>query len=68
MAHIVMHGTLCSTVIEEPCHVGHYGLYIKKASVNLQLPSLHPFTCFYYLFDGFLVYSSTLIEDVALGK
>ena len=29
---IVMHGTLCSTstVIAEPCHVGHYGLCIKK--------------------------------------
>ena len=37
-----------------------------KVSVILALPSLHPFTCFYYLFDGFLVYSSTLIQDVAL--
>ena len=27
---IVMHGTLCITLIAEPCHVAHHGLYIKK--------------------------------------
>ena len=42
---------------------------LHLVSVILALPSLHPLhDSITHLFDGFLVYSNTLIEDVALGK
>ena len=42
---------------------------LHLVSVILALPSLHPLhVSITNLFDGFLVYSNTLIEDVALGK
>ena len=47
----------------------YFACTLHLVSVILALPSLHPLHIFImYLFDGFLVYSNTLIEDVALGK
>ena len=51
---LLMHSTLCSTLIAEPCHVGHYRLCIKEryrnevtcvAIVSSALPArCHPYT------------------------